>query len=54
MTNIKIVKSVFLKDIFNINSILWNCKDTFNVNLIFFNYVTNMNIKEDVSFKRHL
>ena len=49
MTNIKIGESVYSKDTFSINSILWNCIDSFNVNLIFFHYVTDMKIIKDVS-----
>ena len=46
MTNIKIVKSVSLKDTFSINSIVWNCIDSFNVNS---NFVTDMKVIKDVS-----
>ena len=48
MINIKIVKSIYSKDTFSINSILWNCGDAFNVNSIFFHYVTDMKIIKDV------
>ena len=51
MTNIKIVKSVSSKDIFSINSILWNCIDSFNVNSIFFHYVIDIKIIKDVSLR---
>ena len=43
MVNIKIMKDIFLKDTFSINSILWNYGDILSV--FFFNfshYVVNM------------
>ena len=50
----EIMKNISSRDIFSINSILWNYRDTLNVNSIFFHRVTNMKIVKGVSLNTPL